>query len=36
MTEFVPVLFGLNAGVELPAGTSAAASEDRTAAVRHT
>lgn len=34
MTEFVPVPFEVNAGVELPAGRSA--SEDRTPAVHHT
>lgn len=34
MTEFVPVLFEVNAGVELPAGRSA--SQDRTPAVHHT
>lgn len=36
MTEFVPVLFGVKAGAELPAGTLAAASEDGSPAVHHT
>lgn len=34
--NFVPVLFGVNAGVELPAGTLATTSEDRILAVHHT
>lgn len=36
MTEFVPALFGVKAGDEVPAGTSAVVSEDLTPAVHHT
>lgn len=34
--RFVPVLFGVNAGVELPAGTLATTSVDRILAAHHT